>query len=304
MTMRAPAIAFLACVLVMGGCDYVVLPPEDGAPAAASGKGWSAVATSVGPGGGGLEVALTIHNETGAWSAMQAIAGRPAALTTADGKSADCATVIVGTGGHRLAPGLRMRGFVAGSGAQPTTELIRVGCAGAEASPGSRLTIEYSYVTGEYNYYAPDANRVNAKLEVKLDDVASGLDYPIAERIDGVIVARDVEITAINDVVLTLTAVERTATSLKSTWHTSNPGAYPSYVHIGNPPVIGSDGILYGIYESPDIASVPVTPAAGQADWTTEVAVPADVSGLYMMLSVESKKQRLFVNYAIDLSDD
>jgi hypothetical protein len=60
--------------------------------------------------------------------------------------------------------------------------------------------------------------------------------------------------------------------------------------------------VLYGIYESPDIATVPVTPAAGQVDWTTEVAVPSDVTGLYMMLSVESKRQRLFVNYAIDLT--
>jgi hypothetical protein len=31
--------------------------------------------------------------------------------------------------------------------------------------------------------------------------------------------------------------------------------------------------------------------------------VPADVGGLYILLSVESKKQRLFVNYAIDITD-
>jgi hypothetical protein len=56
-------------------------------------------------------------------------------------------------------------------------------------------------------------------------------------------------------------------------------------------------------YESPDIASVPVTPAGKTAEWTTEVAAPDDASGLYVLLSVESKEQRLFVNYAIDITD-
>jgi hypothetical protein len=49
--------------------------------------------------------------------------------------------------------------------------------------------------------------------------------------------------------------------------------------------------------------SVPITPAGDKAEWTTKVAVPQDVKGCYIMLSVESKKQRLFVNYAIDVSD-
>ncbi len=81
------------------------------------------------------------------------------------------------------------------------------------------------------------------------------------------------------------------------------PGEYPSYVHIGNPPVIGADGILYGFYETPDIVSVPITPAGDKAEWTTDVAIPKDVKGFCIMLSVESKKQRLFVNYAIDVTD-
>ena len=74
-------------------------------------------------------------------------------------------------------------------------------------------------------------------------------------------------------------------------------------MHIGVPPVIGSDGIVYGFYESPDLASVPITPPAGTAEWTTNTAVPTDVVGLYILLSVESKKQRLFVNYLIDITD-
>jgi hypothetical protein len=74
-------------------------------------------------------------------------------------------------------------------------------------------------------------------------------------------------------------------------------------VHIGNPPVIGDDGILYGFYESPDLASVPITPAGDKAEWTTEATVPQDVKGLYIMLSVESKNQRYFINYAVDITD-
>jgi hypothetical protein len=47
---------------------------------------------------------------------------------------------------------------------------------------------------------------------------------------------------------------------------------------------------------------VPLTPAGGTAEWTTTVAVPGEVSGLYLPLSVESKKQRYFVNYLLDLT--
>ena len=44
---------------------------------------------------------------------------------------------------------------------------------------------------------------------------------------------------------------------------------------------------------------MPVAGAGKTAEWTTEVAVPQEVSGLYILLSVESGKQRLFANYAI-----
>jgi hypothetical protein len=39
------------------------------------------------------------------------------------------------------------------------------------------------------------------------------------------------------------------------------------------------------------------------SDWTTEVAVPQDAKGLYILLSVETGKQRLYANYAIDITD-
>jgi hypothetical protein len=266
-------------------------------------KGWSAVATKVGKSeAGDLHIDLTIRNETGKWSAMQAIAGKPAVLT-AGGKTSNCDTVFVSTGGHRLAPGFQMRGFIAGTKAQPATQLIYVECKGAEAAAGSTLSIDYTYVTGEYNYYDQEANKAEAKLGINLDQVAADVKYPLAEPVEGLIQKPGTEITAINNVVLSLTGVTRIDNGLQFTWQTSNPGEYPSYVHIGTPPVIGDDGILYGFYESPDLASVPITPAGDKAEWTTEVAVPQDVKDPYIMLSVESRNQRFFVNYAVDITD-
>ena len=65
--------------------------------------------------------------------------------------------------------------------------------------------------------------------------------------------------------------------------------------------MIGSNGIVYGYDEGPDLESVPVTPAGETAEWTTVTAVPDGVSGMYILLSVESMKQRLYVNYALEL---
>jgi hypothetical protein len=146
-------------------------------------------------------------------------------------------------------------------------------------------------LTGEYNYYYPETNKVDATLTVDLDQVSTELKYPVAEPVEGLIQKPGAQITGINNVLLTLTGVERTDNGLLFNWQTSNPGEYPSYVHIGNPPVIGEDGIFYGYYESPDIASAPITSPGDQAEWTTEVAVPKDVKNFFIMLSVESKKQ-------------
>jgi hypothetical protein len=294
---------FLVCALLQLACAYIVFPEELEADGPTVSKGWSAVATKVGKSeAGDLHIDLTIRNETGKWSAMQAIAGKPAVLT-AGGKTSNCDTVFVSTGGHRLAPGFQMRGFIAGTKAQPATQLIYVECKGAEAAAGSTLSIDYSYVTGEYNYYDQEANKAEAKLGINLDQVAADVKYPVAEPVEGLIQKPGTEITAINNVVLSLTGVTRIDNGLQFTWQTSNPGEYPSYVHIGTPPVIGDDGILYGFYESPDLASVPITPAGDKAEWTTEVAVPQDVKGPYIMLSVESRNQRFFVNYAVDITD-
>jgi hypothetical protein len=302
MSTRKALIPVLVCALFSCACGYIVLPEDVGGPSAGS-EGWSAVATNVATADAeDLHIDLTIRNNTGDWSAMQAVEGKPAVLK-AGGKTTNCDTVFVSTGGHRLAPGFQMRGFIGGTKAEPETQLIYVECAGAEAASGATLSIDYVYFTGQYNYYEPEANKGNGTLEINLDEVATDLTYPVAEEVEGLIQAPDVEITAINDVVLTLTGVERTDEGLLFSWKTANPGEYPTYVHIGNPPVIGADGILYGFYEVPDLASVPITPAGGEAEWTTEVTVPQDATGLYILLSAESGKQRLYANYAIDITD-
>lgn len=303
MRVKKALVPILICALLLCACDYIVLPEDLDDYDSQTSEGWSAVATDITSDAGVLHIDLTIQNKTGDWSAMQATADKPAVLTTSDGKATSCDTVFVSSGGHRLAPGFQMRGYIGGTKAEQKTQLIYVECKGAEDAAGATLTINYSYVTGEYNYYYPDTNKVDATMEVKLDEVATDLTYPVAEEIEGLVQKPDVEITALNEVVLVLTGVERTDTGLLFTWQTSNPGEYPTYVHVGNPPVIGADGIIYGFYQTPDIVSVPITPAGDKAEWTTETAVPQDVKGLYILLSVESKKQRLFVNYAVDITD-
>ncbi|RPI96510.1 MAG: hypothetical protein EHM40_01300 [Chloroflexi bacterium] len=295
----------IACTLFTFGCVYVVLPENLGAPSSdeIELKGWSAVVTNIGQSGAGdLHIDLAIRNGTGDWSTMEALDGEPAVLTS-DGQSVNCDTVFVGSGGHRLAPGFQMRGYIGGTKYEQETQLLYVECAGAEAAPGARLSIDYSYVTGQYNYYEPDKNRVTDKMEIELDTVAADLTYPVAEPVEGLAQPSGTEIVALNKVVLVLADVQRTETGLQFTWQTTNPGEYPSYVHIGNPPVIGADGIIYGFYETPDIVSVPITPGGGKAEWQTEIPIPQDVTGLYILLSVETGKARLFANYAVDITE-
>ena len=302
MGIQKALILLLVCALLLSGCAYIVTPEPESTPMSTGQKGWSAVATNVGKtDAGDLRIDIALENGTGDWSAMQAAAGKPA-LLTAGGKTTNCDTVFVGTGGHRLAPGFQMRGFTAGTKAEPRIQPIYVECKGAEAAPGATLSFDYSYVTGEYNYYDQEANKASGKMKLNLDEVATDAKYPITMPVEGLIRESGAIITAINDTTLTLTDVARTDTGLQFKWQTANPGEYPTYVHIGNPPVIGADGIIYGLYESPDIASVPVTGAGKTAEWTTEVTVPKDVGGLVILLSVESKKQRLFTNYAVDIT--
>lgn len=286
-------------------CKYVVLPEglEDYAVVGGgAGKGvWSAVVTGVSTtAAGDLHVDITIRNDTGDWSTMHAVNGKPAKLITGDGKTVDCATVFVGTGGHRFAPGFQMRGYIAsGQEVQP----LYVECAGAQAGQGAKLSINYVSFGGILDDYDPEANKTEGVLELALDDVQADLAYPVADPVDGLILPSSAPITGLSDNVVTLLNAERAENGFVFTWQNENPTKFPLKTHIGIPPVIGSEGILYGEYEIIDMAPVPVTPANGKAEWTTETAVPADENGFYILLSVESKKPRTYVNYVLDITD-
>lgn len=303
--MRPPRalLPLVACAIVLGSCAYIVTPADESSPTPATAGVWAAVATAVGlTPAGDLHADLAIQNETGAWSAMQVAASGAVVLTASDGKTTTCDKAFVGTGGTSLAPGFQMRGYTGGTKAKHETQLLYVECQGAVPAAGSRLAIDYTYVTGDFNYYTP-AIPTAAKLEVDLDKVAADLTYPVAQPVDGLVQKASDPIEAINKCVLTLKAATRTADGLDLAWHTTNPTAYPTYVHIGTPPVIGSDGVIYGFYESPHLADTPITPASQSADWTTDVVVPKDVTGLYILVSVESKQQKLFVSHAVDITD-
>jgi hypothetical protein len=295
-------IQILLCSVFLYACAYIVTPAVDVTPTSTTAKGWTAQVTKVGTStAGDLHIDITIRNETGDWSKMQAVAGHPAVLS-ASGKTTNCDTVFVSTGGNSLAPGFQMRGYTGGTKAEPQIQLLYVECKGNPAAPGSKLTIDYSYVTGPYNYYVA-AQQVNAKFELNLDEVASDLKYPIGEPIQGLIEKAGAKIVGINDCILTLTDAKRTDTGLELAWETNNPGAYPTYVHIGTPPVIGSDGILYGFYEDPTLSDAPITLPGDKADWTTVVAVPKDATGLYILVSVEAKQQKNFTSHVVDITD-
>jgi hypothetical protein len=128
------------------------------------------------------------------------------------------------------------------------------------------------------------------------------LAYPVASAADGLIQNVGQGITGLSDNVVTLLDAQRTDAGFQFTWQNFNPTKFPLKTHIGTPPVIGSDGIIYGVYETLDIASIPITPPNEKVEWTTEVAVPAEVKGFYILLSVESNKPRTYINYALDIT--
>jgi hypothetical protein len=300
--------ALLVYILLISACVYIVLPegleePQGGKTETLS---WTGIVTNVGESETGeLHIDITIRNDTGDWNTMRAMDGKPAVLTTSDGKSTDCDTVYIGTGGHRVPPGFQMRGYISKVDGTPQLQLLFVECAGATAAPGSTLLIDYINFSGELDYYVEieESNKVEGQMLLNLDEVVTDLTYPIGTPMEGIIQDAGVEITALSDNVIRLLDVQRSATDLQFTWQNSNPSKFALKTHIGIPPVIGNDGILYGVYETLDIPAVPLTPAENSIEWTTGVAVPEDVGGLYILLSVESKKPRTYSNYVLDITD-
>ncbi len=295
--------ALAACALALAACKYVVFPEMEDDASDDAKKGWSATPLAVArTAAGDLRIELALSNDTGDWSAMKAAPKKPARLVAKDGGETPCETVFVSSGGHRLAPGYRMRGYVGGFKMEPELQPVAVECKGAQAAPGAKLLIDYLYVYGTYNYYEQAKNETAGTMEVKLDEVTPSLEFP--GKLAGKVKLQPPEaaLTGMNGVVVTLKAVERVESGLKLSWQSSNPGEYPSRVHIGVTPVIGADGFLYGFYELPDLVDVPITPAKGTADWTTEVAVPAAAKGFHVMMSLETGKKGLFEHYAVDIS--
>ena len=300
--------AFLACTFFTFACVYVVLPEGLETPEAvvegAEQKVWNAVVTNVGKSDAGdLHVDVTIRNDTGDWSTMHAVEGKPVVLTSSDGKTTNCDTVFIGTGGHRLAPGFQMRGYTAGKKDELKTQLLYVECKGASAAPGSRLSIDYESFGGILDDYDPEADKNEGTLELNLDEVVTDLAYPIASPVEGLIQDPGISITGLSENVVTLLDIQRTDPGFTFTWQNFNPTKFPLKTHIGTPPVIGTDGILYGLYESLDIVPIPITPAKEKMEWPTEVAVPQDGKGFYILLGVESNKPRTYVFYVLDISN-
>ena len=297
----------LICTFFSFACVYVVLPDglelSDLAEGSES-KVWTAIVTNVGESeAGDLHIDIAIRNDTGDWSTMHAVEDQPAVLTTGAGETMNCDTVFVGTGGHRFPPGFQMRGYTVLKDGNQETQLLYVECKGATADAGSKLSIDYVSFGGDMYDYEPEANKAEGVLELNLDEVVSDLVYPVAVPVDGLIQNTGIEVTALSDNLVTLLDVQRTDTGFQFNWQNFNPTKFPLKTHIGTPPVIGSDGIIYGIFESLDIVPIPLTPANEKMEWSTEVAVPSDVTGLYILLGVESKSPRNYSFYVLDISD-
>lgn len=308
MNVRKTLIAvLLACAFFSFACVYVVLPEGLGTQEAvvegSEFKVWNAVVTNVGKSDAGdLHIDITIRNDTGDWSTMHSVTDKPAVLTSA-GKTVNCDTVFMGTGGHRLAPGFQMRGYTSEQDGVLETQLLYVECKGTEAVAGATLSIEYVSFSGILDDYDPEANKAEGTFELKLDEVVTDLTYPVATTVDGLIQEPGVSMTGLSENVVTLLDVQRTDTGLQFKWQNFNPTKFPLKTHIGIPPVIGADGIIYGVYETIDMAPIDITPSNANMEWTTDVAIPQDVKGCYILLSVESKKPRTYVNYVLDISD-
>ena len=310
--MRVPRT--LAAVIVLGlavtGCDYIVPPIDNSTPTPVlSGQGWGAIVTGVSEANGALHVDLALRNDTGDWSAMN-VAASTAQVTDAAGKTSSCATVFVGTsifvndGGWFLPPGFIMKGYTGGSLAAPVIQLNYVECAGVAKAAGLKLAIKYTYMTGPFNYYVASA-KTGGTLNLDLDKVVTDTKYPVAQKVAGYepVKLGDL-IGAINKTTVQLTDVKRTDTGLEFSWKSTNPSTDQAYIHIGIPPVIGADGIMYGFYRSPHLTEDLITPAGGgTATWITAVAVPKDVAGFYILVPVETKQQKYFVDHVIDITD-
>jgi hypothetical protein len=293
---------FLAAIISLG-CKYVVVPDDLIAKQADHGA-WGAVITYIDLSAeGDLRIDITIRNETGDWSTMTAVPQKPAVLKNGNA-SINCENVQIGTGGHRLAPGFQMRGYTTGSKSDPVIQLLFIECKGINVvEPGASVSFDYNAFNGDLDYYHQDANKSTGTIQVSLDEVEGNLTYPLFLEIDELIQSQNADIPAISNNRVNLIGVDRSDDGFIFHWKNYNPTNFALTTHIGTPPVIGEDGIIYGIFQIMDIAPVPMTPAGGEAEWSTEVITPPGIHGFYILMSVEDKQMRLYVNHLIDITD-
>ena len=295
----------LALSIILFSCVYIVLPEgvehEDDLEEITF---WEGLATNIYHSeAGDLHIDITIQNKTGDWSTMQAVEETPAMLTDAEGNTFDCDTVFIGTGGHRLAPGFQMRGYSFGEADEYEIQPLYVECEDIESAEGSILTIDYKSYQGERDDYEPEKNEVEGSMEINLELIKTDLMYPIANPVEDLIKTTDTKFIALSDNEVVLLDIQRNDEGFIFTWENFNPTSFALKTHIGTPPVIGADGIIYGVYETLDLVSIPLTPAKEKLEWTTEVAVPKSIKGLYILLSVESNKPRTYLSYAVDITE-
>ena len=302
------ALAVVSAPVVANAPKYIVPPIDFGTPTPhIVDSGWAGIVTSVTDSGGALHVDLSIVNNTNQWSAMD-VGATKAKVTDSTG-SHDCAKQFVGTSvfvndaGWYLPPGFVMKGYTGGTPAKPVTQALYVECAGVAKTAGQTLSIDYEYIVGPFNYYIP-SHYVAGTMKLNLDKVVTDLTYPVAEKVSTLAIAKKSDqIAGINGCTVRLVSAKRTDTGLQFEWDSFNPTGDRAYIHIGIPPVIGSDGILYGFYQSPHLSDAPITPAGGDAIWTTTATVPPGVTGLYLLVPVETQQQKYFVDHVLDITD-
>ena len=67
--------------------------------------------------------------------------------------------------------------------------------------------------------------------------------------------------------------------------------------------MIGAEGVLYGLYEDPSIADATIALPHATAKWKTAVAGLNNVTGLYVLVSVETRQSKYLVSHVVDISD-
>jgi len=137
-------------------------------------SGWKFIPIGISDSGAGaVQIDFAIRNEMQEWSVMKSDA--VVKVMTSAGEEKPCGTVKLGSGGHYIPPNLQLRGYTL---KDKSVQTLQVLCEGVTAKDAKKLKISYSYVLGEYDYYAQDKNKIEDEQEVPLDAIVTDLKYP------------------------------------------------------------------------------------------------------------------------------